>query len=184
MRGPDDELVELKLSELSELHDLEDLRIHLKDMKVDLEDMHLDLTELGELDELRAELKDLYVDTPGLRITSSPEGLLRGYTVMGGESPVALRVLGGTVGHGLKITTLNPGLAEYFATDSGLLVLEVDEDSATGLLAGDVILAIDGRDVEEQGDVRRILNSYQDDEVISFLVVRKGQQVEVEGTIR
>jgi S1-C subfamily serine protease len=87
-------------------------------------------------------------------------------------------------GFGLELTELNPGLAEYFSSDEGLLVLDVDEDSTLGLMPGDVILAIDGRDVEDQGDVRRILGSYKDEETVSFTVVRKGQEIMVEGTLR
>ena len=85
--------------------------------------------------------------------------------------------------HGLHLTELNPGLAEYFSTDAGVLVLEVDDGSPLGLQAGDVILAIDGREVEEQRDVGRILRSYEGGEEVSFSVIRKGQQITVEGTI-
>ena len=64
-----------------------------------------------------------------------------------------------------------------------LLVLAVDEDSTLGLMAGDVIQAIGGREVEDQGDVMRILSSYEDGETVAFTVVRKGSVREVEGTI-
>jgi C-terminal processing protease CtpA/Prc len=174
LRLPDDELLELKLSELKSLEDLEDLRI-------DLRDLHVDLEALEDL-ELRA--KDLNLDTPRIRITSSPEGLVRGYALRGGESPLAYNIIGRGNAYGLQLTEINPGLAEYFSSEVGLLVLEVEEGSTLGLSPGDVILAIGGREVEEQGDVRRILRSYEKEETVSFTVVRKGREMTVEGTIR
>jgi S1-C subfamily serine protease len=51
-------------------------------------------------------------------------------------------------------------------------------------LPGDVILAIDGRGIEDQGDVRRILGSYEAEDTVSVTLVRKGQEITVEGTIR
>ena len=84
---------------------------------------------------------------------------------------------------GLELTEMNPGLAEYFSTSGGLLVLNIEEESTLGLLPGDVIRSIDGRDVEDQGDVGRILRSYEDGESVSFSVIRKGRETQVEGTI-
>jgi type II secretory pathway component PulC len=173
MTLPDEELVELELSELREPGKLEDLKIHLEDLRV----------ELDELRELR-ELEDLHVDVPRLRIHADPEGLIRGYAIRGGEGPTVYSVLGAGTRYGLRLTELNPGLAEYFATDAGLLVLEVDEDSGLGLTAGDVILEVDGRQIEDQSDLIRILRSYEEDETVSFTVMRKGQEIVVEGRIR
>ncbi len=173
MTLPDEELMELELSELKELGKLEDLKIHLEDLRV-------------ELDELRGlrELGDLHVDVPRVRIHADPEGLIREYGVRGGEGPMVYSVLGAGSRFGLRLTELNPGLAEYFATDAGLLVLEVDEDSELGLTAGDVILEVDGRRIDDQADLVRILRSYEEDETFSFTVMRKGQEVVVEGRIR
>jgi C-terminal processing protease CtpA/Prc len=119
-----------------------------------------------------------------LRELEELEGMAREFTLRRGESPMVYRIMGRTAGFGLELTELNPGLAEYFSSDVGLLVLDVDEDSTLGLMPGDVILAIDGREVEDQGDVRRILGSYEDEETVSFTVVRKGQEIMVEGTLR
>ncbi|HSG47732.1 MAG TPA: PDZ domain-containing protein, partial [Longimicrobiales bacterium] len=59
---------------------------------------------------------------------------------------------------GVEFVELNPGLAEYFeASEGGVLVTEVSEESALGLRAGDVLLAIDGRDVRDPAHVRRVL---------------------------
>jgi S1-C subfamily serine protease len=93
-------------------------------------------------------------------------------------------VIGRSSAFGLELTELNPGLGEYFSTETGLLVLDVDEDSTLGVNPGDVILAIDGREVEDQGDFRRILRSYDEDETVTITVMRKGREIQVEGTIR
>ncbi len=84
---------------------------------------------------------------------------------------------------GLELVEMNPGLGEYFDTDEGVLVARIDDDSALGLEAGDVILAIDGRDVRDPAHARSILDSYRDDEDITFRVVRQGRTIEVTGTL-
>ena len=86
------------------------------------------------------------------------------------------------MGYGVELRTLNPDMARYFGTDEGVLVMDVDEDSALGLQAGDVILAVGDREVDDPSDVRRILRSYDDDEPVRFQVMRDGQRATVEGT--
>ncbi len=143
-----------------------------------------ELEKLEELEDLKLELKDLYVDAPNIQFRSFPEGSVRGWAMRGGDAPFVYNFMGGMARFGLELTELNPGLAEYFSSDEGLLVLDVDEDSTLGLLPGDVILAIDGREVEAQRDFHRILGSYEAEETVSFSLVRKGQELTVEGTVR
>ncbi len=143
-----------------------------------------ELEGLERLEDLNLELRDLNRAEPNVWFRSLPEGPMRGYALGEGDTPFVYSVLGGMTGFGLRLTEMNPGLSEYFSTDKGLLVLDVDEESTLGLLPGDVILSIDGRTVEDQGDVRRILGSYEDDETVSFILVRKGRELTVEGTIR
>lgn len=50
---------------------------------------------------------------------------------------------------GLRLTSLNEGLGRYFGVAEGALVLEVHAERYKGLQAGDVILKIDGRPVED-----------------------------------
>lgn len=83
---------------------------------------------------------------------------------------------------GLDLVEMNPGLGEYFGTDEGVLVAEVDDASELGLRAGDVILAIDGREVRDAAHVRSILDSYRPDEEITFEIVREERTMEVTGT--
>ncbi len=164
----------------------EDLRIEMRelarmeDLKIDLEDLR---TEMDELRVLR-ELGDLHVDIPRVQIRAEPRDLARGFALRNPEGLMVYNLMGAGARYGLRLTKLNPGLADYFSTDEGLLVLDVDEDSELGLSAGDVILGIDGRKIEDQQDLLRILSSYEEDETVSFTVMRNGQEVVVEGRIR
>lgn len=83
---------------------------------------------------------------------------------------------------GLELSTVNEELGEYFGTDRGVLVTEVDQSPQLGLRAGDVILAIGGREVRDPAHVRSILASYRDDEAIPFRIVRDQRTTEITGT--
>ncbi|MGK7311116.1 MAG: PDZ domain-containing protein [Candidatus Longimicrobiales bacterium M2_2A_002] len=85
---------------------------------------------------------------------------------------------------GLDLVAMNPGLGDYFGTDDGVLVADIDDDSELGLRAGDVILAIDGRKVRDAAHVRAILDSYRPDEEIMLEIVREARTMEVTGTLR
>ena len=85
--------------------------------------------------------------------------------------------------HGLDLVKLNPGLGAYFGTETGVLVADADEDSTLGLSAGDVVVGIDGRDVEDEEEFRRILRSYEEGDEIEFRIWRDGEQTTVSGTV-
>jgi S1-C subfamily serine protease len=74
---------------------------------------------------------------------------------------------------GIHLQELGPELGEYFGTDKGALVLEPPADSTLPLRAGDVILAIDGREVQSASHAQRILASYAAGETVRFNVMRK-----------
>ena len=84
---------------------------------------------------------------------------------------------------GLELVELNPGLGEYFGTDEGLLVLSAPEDSELGLTAGDVIQAIDGREVKSPSHAMRILRSYEEDEEVTFNIYRQKRSRTVTGKV-
>ncbi|MFO8172844.1 MAG: PDZ domain-containing protein [Longimicrobiales bacterium] len=115
-----------------------------------------------------------------------PEGGIRapGHRDIRIFGPGADMVLGlrGAASHGLVLQDLTRELGEYFGTERGVLILEAPEGSELGLLPGDVILAIDGREVGDRMDVTRILGSYRGGEPVSFLIMRHGQETRVQGT--
>lgn len=171
--GPDKDLVELQISKVKELKELGELE------------------ELAEIENLQVHLKDLQVKMHNLAdteknffISGLPGSSGNNWTVRSRSGSPQLYAFGGnSVPFGLEVTEMNPGLAEYFTADEGLLVLEVPEESPLGLAPGDVILAIDGRGVTSQKDVRRILGSYEEDEAVSFTVIRKGAETTVKGRV-
>lgn len=78
---------------------------------------------------------------------------------------------------GLRLADLNPDLGEYFGTKAGALVLETPRDSTLPLRAGDVILSIDGRSVQDADGAHRILRSYAGGETAKLEVQRKQRKV-------
>jgi len=63
-------------------------------------------------------------------------------------------------------------------------VVEVDEESTLGLMAGDVVLAVGARDAETVGRVLRLIRSYEEDEPIRFTIIRQGSEMVAEGFLR
>ena len=90
---------------------------------------------------------------------------------------------GVTSAEGVEFIDLNPELGEYFGSDTGVLVVEVDEDSTLGLMAGDVVLAVGAREAETVGRVLRLIRSYDEDEPIRFTIIRRGSELVVEGYV-
>lgn len=86
-------------------------------------------------------------------------------------------------GSGLELVRVGPELGSYFGTERGVLVTAVPEESALGLRAGDVILEIGDRTVEDPARVRSILSTYDDDELVTFRIRRDGQDMDVSGRI-
>lgn len=87
-------------------------------------------------------------------------------------------------GNIVEVVQLNAELGSYFGTEEGVLVLDVDGASTLGLRPGDVVVKIGGRQVDDVSDMRRILDSYEDDEKVDFGIWRDGAEATVVGTIR
>jgi S1-C subfamily serine protease len=88
-----------------------------------------------------------------------------------------------TARYGLSLTELTPGLGDYFGTEQGVLVTDVDADSQLGLRPGDVILRIGDREASSPDRVRRVLGSYTADESVTFRVRRQGSEIDVLGRL-
>ncbi len=88
---------------------------------------------------------------------------------------------GVTSTQGVEFIDVNPELGEYFGTDSGALVIEVDDESTLGLMAGDVVIAVGDREADSVGRVLRLIRTYERDEPIRFRVIRQGSEVVAEG---
>lgn len=128
------------------------------------------------LDDFRDELQDMdwsfdWRDGDGERAFTVPR-----VQIAGGDGPFFS--IFGRVG-GLRLVEVNEGLGSYFGTDRGVLVVHVDEDYPLGLQAGDVILEVDGREVDDPGHFHRIMGSYRDGEPVELTVMRDGNRVQV-----
>lgn len=78
---------------------------------------------------------------------------------------------------GAQLTRLNPDLAEYFEAESGVLVTNVEDGTPAaraGLQGGDVIVAVNGIEVEDLRDVRR--HAAEADETIELTILRRGER--------
>jgi len=111
---------------------------------------------------------------PGLyRFEMSP---LRGDWIEGMPKFDLLINRGGGIA-GAEFTELNPGLAHYFGTDEGLLVLRVGPGTPAalaGLEPGDVVTRANGRVVEDVEDFRVTVARARDAN-IKIDVLRKGK---------
>jgi S1-C subfamily serine protease len=90
----------------------------------------------------------------------------------------------GTGALGVRLMDLSPELGAYFGRDEGVLILEVDDDAPLALRPGDVLLRVDGREVEDTRHAHSILRSYRSGEPIRVEVLRQGREIGVEGTVR
>lgn len=77
---------------------------------------------------------------------------------------------------GAEFSELNEGLADYFGTDRGVLVLRVAPDTPaarSGLRAGDVVVSAGGQSVERVHEIREAVLESRDRDV-ELVVVRRG----------
>lgn len=81
---------------------------------------------------------------------------------------------------GAELASLSERLGTYFGVKAGVLVVRAGVDSPFKLQDGDVILAIDGRDVTTAQQAGRILRSYQPGEKLTLKVQRDRKVVSVD----
>jgi membrane-associated protease RseP (regulator of RpoE activity) len=81
----------------------------------------------------------------------------------------------------IELVKVNSGLADYFGTSEGLLVVSVGSDSTLGLRNGDVILSIGGRKPMSPAHALRVLGTYEPSETVTFEVMRMKRRISVSG---
>lgn len=124
---------------------------------------------LGE--ELRERIRDI---APGEVHVIGP-GDVR---VVGPRGARAWSIVAGRGRLGVSVQSLGEQLAQYFGVDDGVLVVSVVEDSpaeAAGIQAGDVIIEVAGREVEDPGDLIEVL-AEQEAGPTTVLLVRDRQE--------
>ncbi|MHB0972436.1 MAG: S1C family serine protease [Thermoanaerobaculia bacterium] len=80
---------------------------------------------------------------------------------------------------GVQMSEMTPALREHFRAprEAGVLVSEVEEGSpaaSAGVRVGDVITAIDGKNVESSWDLRSAVRKKKDGEQVKVGIVRNG----------
>ena len=92
---------------------------------------------------------------------------------------------------GVKVQDLNEQLGEYFGVrdGEGALITQVDEDGPAyeaGLRAGDVIVEVDGEEIEDVDDLMDVISDKEEGDKVKIKIVRdrkpKNFTVEVEET--
>lgn len=89
-----------------------------------------------------------------------------------------LRVFAGRENQGMRLMELNDQLGEYFGVPkgTGILVERVEKGSAAekaGIKAGDVLLRIGKRNIDDMEDVSKALSNYDDGDKVDVEVLRK-----------
>ena len=74
---------------------------------------------------------------------------------------------------GIEMVSLNADLGSYFGTSEGVLILDVGKNAALGLLAGDVVLSVDGRKVSSPSALTRIIRSYEKGDSFKLQIMRQ-----------
>ncbi len=92
------------------------------------------------------------------------------------EFEVGIRDLSSRTRLGVNVQELTPELAEFFGAKDGVLVASVFADSPasrSGLRAGDVITAVNGRAITSGGDLVRELRTVSGDGGVTLAIVRE-----------
>lgn len=83
---------------------------------------------------------------------------------------------------GLNLSTLDPALKKNLKIDSGLLVEEVMDDSPAekaGIKEGDILLKLDGGNVEDVGDIREKLQDLDKTQSMEVELLRNGEHLKL-----
>ena len=84
------------------------------------------------------------------------------------------------LGNNHHFSTVTENLGKYFGTKQGVLVLEVDKNNKLGLKDGDVIQAINGKDVKTPKDVIKIMSGFKNDESFEIEIIREKETLYLE----
>lgn len=87
------------------------------------------------------------------------------------------------LGHDTDLMSNHAGLAAYFGTGDGVLVLRIAEDNPLILESGDVILSVDGEPVQRPVDLGRVLINREPGDDITVEVMRRGNRTQLYGKI-
>ena len=87
----------------------------------------------------------------------------------------AFSFIGGPDIRGLQFAELDPQLAWYFKTDSGVLVVKAPKDGPLALMSGDVLQSINDKKVSQPHDAIERLVELPENTEVTLKVVRRGK---------
>lgn len=100
------------------------------------------------------------------------------------EAPMAPRLPGLFVlGGDSDLVSNHDGLAPYFGTGDGVVVLRIGDENPLQLVDGDVILSIDGEAVSRPADLGRAMIDREAGETVVLDIMRDGTLQQIEGTV-
>ena len=88
---------------------------------------------------------------------------------------------------GVMISNIDSGKAKLYGIDHGVLINKVEPDSAAaaaGLKAGDIIVAVDGEEVKNAGELRNKIAFKGPDAKVNIKVYRNGEYVTVTAKLK
>jgi len=132
----------------------------------------------------------------GLNIVMDSSGNLQSEDIRGPIAPGAPRPPGAPVlgrldifppevlGRNTDLISNHAGLAPYFGTSDGVVVLRIDEDNALNLRSGDVLLRINQQLINDPVDLgRQWLSNRSAGDTVTLEIMREGALTQVQGTV-
>jgi S1-C subfamily serine protease len=84
---------------------------------------------------------------------------------------------------GVKLQSLGSQLAEYFGVEKGVLISEVFDDSpaaSAGLKAGDVVIEVDGKEIEEPSEFQKLVGKGEPGNKMSLGLIRSENKLTID----
>ena len=116
-----------------------------------------------------------------IRIINAPEGFNMPTPPTPPMPPLSGLLTG--LGGDTDLISNHEGLANYFGTADGVLILRIADDNSMNLMSGDVILSIGDETVGRPVDVGRALLNQEPGSDVTVTVIREGRETSVYGTI-
>lgn len=89
--------------------------------------------------------------------------------------------------NGMDVETYEMGYGIDLIADYGVIIIETFKDSPAseaGIKQNDVVIAIDGKKIEDMSDLKRKLYEYKDGDKSEFTILRNGEEIKLTVTLR